>query len=79
MASPTLVVDPSDTACRKNRRATYELHGVAANGSTICVCMLCITCILYYVCLKIVEELWVEVGLIKSIPYHLLLTFISVT
>jgi hypothetical protein len=56
------------------------LHGVAANGSTICVCMLCIS---YIYCVmhvkKIVEELWVEVGLIKSIPYHIFLIFISVS
>jgi hypothetical protein len=38
MTSPTLVVDPSDMACRVER-ATYGLYGVAANGLTISVCM----------------------------------------
>jgi hypothetical protein len=32
MASPTLVVDPSDTTRRDRSRATYGLYGVAANG-----------------------------------------------
>ena len=34
MASPTLVVDPSDTTRRDSSRATYGLYGVAANGLT---------------------------------------------
>jgi hypothetical protein len=34
----------------ESRRATYELHGVAANGLTISVCMLCI--IVYMSCMS---------------------------
>jgi hypothetical protein len=35
-------------------------------------------CIVLLVCKKVVE-LWVEVGLIKSIPYHLFSKFIFVS
>jgi hypothetical protein len=56
MASPTLVIDPSDVARRVVESTTYELYGVAANGLTlVCVCI--------YVCVIVnVVELWVEVG-----------------
>ena len=45
MASPTLAVDPQDTARRKSRRATYGLYGVAANGLTMCICCMIVTCL----------------------------------
>jgi hypothetical protein len=56
MASPTLVIDPSDVARRVVESTTHGLYGVAANGLTkcmfVCMCMW----------LQNVVELWVEVG-----------------
>jgi hypothetical protein len=45
MTSPTLAAGSFGHGVY-SRRATYELHGVAANGLTICVCMLCIIVLL---------------------------------
>jgi len=52
---------------KSSRKATYGLHGVAANGLTLCVCVFVYVCICVhvYVCIyvyKRVEELWAEVG-----------------
>jgi hypothetical protein len=54
MASPTLVIDPSDVARRVLvESTTYGLYGVAANGLTIIVC---VCCIMY--CMSYVKPWW---------------------
>ncbi len=50
MTSPTLAAGSLGHGVQSSRRATYELHGVAANGLTIsvllCMYMLYVTCML---------------------------------
>ncbi len=77
MASPTLVVDPSDTAAQIQQKSNLR---IAWRGSQrVNYLYVCILYVMYtYVSCKKVEELWVEVGLIKSIPCHLFQKCISV-
>jgi hypothetical protein len=48
---------------RREEKTTYGLYGVAANGLANCMC---VYVYVFMLCLKKVEELWVEVGQYKQ-------------